>query len=711
MKKTKLHTLIMLALTQLPCTVAAQETVNSKAVEVTATRVNRDILEVPLAVSVVTADEIAKKGSATVADLLSDVPGIQISNDGSVGLKRIGIRGEDPFRTVIMIDGQKISEHKSMTGTPILIDPSSIERIEIIKGPNSVLYGSDAIGGVINIITKKETKDRFNVETGGAYDGSSDAFREYIALSGKLDRLSYRFATSSTESGNLKTPDGVQDNTSYRQKSVSGLLSYALTDKLSVGVNADYFDSNINSTTDDKSSYDDFYVRIPVWKRSKVNIFAEINDVNDYLSQLRFDAYHQLNEKSMENHILTSSSSTRTAGPNTIHTNTKVSVTPGTKNRVNTNGISSQSIWQLGEKNTLVAGAGLIHDNLDATSTSYVGMDMDMTITGATNSSSSMHRDLSRTVTGLSGYQETVYGFLSNETVLPYDFTANYGIRYTHVKDRVSDNASTNLLNNTLSLLDTGSGTQSRSVFNLGLVYSGIENTAVRFNFGQGFRAPILQEKYVTTSMGGSTVLGNKDLKAEKSDSYEIGIRHTADRLNADMSLFYTDTDDFISTKDIEEGSSLTKKYYNVAKAKTFGSELELSYKVFDSYSPYCSFAYTRRSFDNNNLKTYNTDLPAITARYGIKSEFSFSIFTLNADAYLKSHSSRDYTTSDGTETTTTHHGGFTTANIEVSAYFGENNQYMVSAAWLNIGNKKYYISDAIAEPGSHAVITFNAKF
>lgn len=710
MKKSHLHTLIMVALTQLPCTVVAKETINTNAVEVTATRVQRDILEVPLAVSVVTEDQIAK-GGATVADLLSDIPGIQISNDGSVGLKRIGIRGEDPFRTVIMIDGQKISEHKSMSGTPILIDPSSIERIEVIKGPNSVLYGSDAIGGVVNIITKKETKDRFNVETGGGYDGASEAFREYIALSGKLDRLSYRFATSNTESGDLRTPDGVQRNTSYRQKSVSGLLSYALTDKLSVGVNADYFDSNINSTTDDKSSYDDFYVLIPVWKRSKVNIFAEMNDVNDYLSQLRFDAYRQLNEKIMENHIVTSSSSTSTAGPNTIHRNMRVSVTPGTKNRVYTNGISSQSIWQLGEKNTLVAGVGLIHDNLDAASTSYVGMDMNVTMTGAMNSSTSQHMDMSKTVTGLKGYQETVYGFLSNETVLPYDFTANYGIRYTHVKDRVSNNEKIDLLNNSLSQLDTGSGTQSRSVFNLGLVYSGIENTAIRFNYGQGFRAPILQEKYVTTSMGGSTVLGNKDLKAEKSDSYEIGIRHTSDKLYTDMSVFYTDTDDFISTKDIIPGSSLQKKYYNVSKAKTYGTELELSYKVFDSYSPYCSFTYTRRSFDNSNLKTYNTDLPAIVARYGVKSEFTFSVFTLNADAYMKSHSSRDYTISSGDSTSTTHHGGFTTANVEVSAYFGENKQYMVSAAWLNIGNKKYYISDAIAEPGSHAVITFNAKF
>ena len=67
----------------------------------------------------------------------------------------LSIRGEDAFRTLVMIDGQKISEHKSMSGAPILIDPTEIERIEVIKGPASVLYGSDAIGGAVNIITKE----------------------------------------------------------------------------------------------------------------------------------------------------------------------------------------------------------------------------------------------------------------------------------------------------------------------------------------------------------------------------------------------------------------------------------------------------------------------------------------------------------------------------------------------------------------------------
>ena len=107
-----------------------------------------------MSVTVLTSKDVEKSAARTIGELLQDVPGVRIENDGSQGLKRVSIRGEDAFRTLVLIDGQKISEHKSMSGAALLIDPSRIERVEVIKGPASVLYGSDAIGGVVNIITK-----------------------------------------------------------------------------------------------------------------------------------------------------------------------------------------------------------------------------------------------------------------------------------------------------------------------------------------------------------------------------------------------------------------------------------------------------------------------------------------------------------------------------------------------------------------------------
>lgn len=147
------------ALTLCALAVQAEESVQTSEVTVTAGRVEQQLLEVPMAVTVVTNQEIQKSSARNVRRTLEDIPGVMVNNAGSQGLKRVSIRGEDTFRTLTLIDGQKISEQKSMSGASILIDPNSIERIEVIKGPASVLYGSDALGGVVNIITKKDLRN------------------------------------------------------------------------------------------------------------------------------------------------------------------------------------------------------------------------------------------------------------------------------------------------------------------------------------------------------------------------------------------------------------------------------------------------------------------------------------------------------------------------------------------------------------------------
>lgn len=132
----------------------ADEYTTLAPVKVTASRVEQELKDVNMSVSVITQEEIRESNARTVGELLENVPGVRINNDGGQGIKRVKIRGESAFHTLVMIDGQKIGEQKSMSGSPLLISPSEIERIEVIKGPASVLYGSEAIGGAINIITK-----------------------------------------------------------------------------------------------------------------------------------------------------------------------------------------------------------------------------------------------------------------------------------------------------------------------------------------------------------------------------------------------------------------------------------------------------------------------------------------------------------------------------------------------------------------------------
>lgn len=725
MRKTKLALACTLILTS-ALSKAYSEEVKTKGIEVTATRVERDLLQVPVSVSVVSEKQIKKSGASTIGDLLKDVPGVEVNNDGSQGLKRIGIRGEDAYRTLVLVDGQKISEHKSMSGTPMLIDPASVERIEVIKGPNSVLYGSDAIGGVINIITKKNADKPFTADIAAGYDGSGDAWRESAGVSGKVSGVGYRLGAANVEAGNLRVPHKVIEGTSYRQKSFDGLLSYDFSDKVTLGVNGEYFDSDINSTTEDTGSYDDFGVEIPVWKRSKVNMFAELKNLTDTLARVRVDAYHQVNQKIMANRIKQSESSSSTTVKTTpigsITTQkellTSMSVNSGAKNTILTNAATAQTEWTLGDSNYLIAGAGVENDSFTSETTTKGHMDMtvDVKMSGMVNQN--VHQNVSQDVVNnrgiLSGGQKTIYGFLSNETQLPFDLVANYGLRYTKVKSNADTNLKVNNLNGLITSSETGDSTNNRTVFNAGLVWNGLEDTAVRFNFGQGFRAPILQERYFSTSMGGATVYGNPDLKAETSNSYELGIRHASDKFFADVSAFLTKSKNFIATKETVSNLQALRQYYNVASAKTFGLETVLSYDFETGITPYTSITYMRRRFDNDSSilgSTYDTNTPKLITRLGLRYEHDFGNWTLNTDAYARSQSARNYTKVVEDAVATTHQGGFTTGNFEVSGSFGEKRQYVVTAGWLNIFNKRYYTTDAIAEPGSHGFVTVSAKF
>ena len=665
---------------------SSKEAVKTKGIEVTATRVNRELLQVPLSVSVVTEDQISKSGAITIADALKDVPGISINNDGTQGIKRMGIRGENAFRTLVLVDGQKISEHKSMSGSPLLISPSQVSRIEVIKGPASVLYGSDAIGGVINIITKKPKDKPVEVDLGMSYDSSNKGLSENIGVSGKVNGFGYRLGAAQTRTGDLKTPDdGRVEYTDFSQKNLDGMLSYDFNEHFTLGVNGEYYDGDINGTTT-QSIADEFYVKVPTWKRSKVNVFAELNDLNDYLARVRIDAFHQRTQKLMVNHIKTNTG----VG--------SVNVDNNADNRLITNGITTQTEWQLGENNYLIAGAGFEHDDLAAQTSTDTKINMQMGPISINTQKSS--------VTNIHSAQKTAYGFLSNETLLPADFTASYGLRYTYV---ASDLYSTN--GQTYTGEKTADSSNARTVFNAGLVWSGLEDQAFRFNFGQGFRAPLLQERYAVTTMGStsSALYGNPNLKAETSNSYELGWRYSGDSFSADIAGFYSVADNYISTKEISDTVSM---YYNVDKSTSFGIETELSYKFDMGVTPYTSFTYMRRRNEFNEgvvRKTYDSNTPKFSSRTGLRYTHDFDVFTLNLDGYARAQSARDEVSNTSGEKS--HHGGFTTANFEVSGSFGDKRQYVVSAAWLNMLDKQYYLTDALAEAGSHVVLTFNAKF
>ncbi len=143
---------------------AAEMSINIGSVVVTtASGFAQEVKDAPASISVVSQETISEKPFTNIGDVLKDVEGVNISRGGKTGGVDIGIRGMDSKYTLMMIDGQRLSQNGSGARPngfgdvdSAFIPPSSaIERIEVVRGPMSTLYGSDALGGVVNVITKK----------------------------------------------------------------------------------------------------------------------------------------------------------------------------------------------------------------------------------------------------------------------------------------------------------------------------------------------------------------------------------------------------------------------------------------------------------------------------------------------------------------------------------------------------------------------------
>ncbi len=209
---------------------------------VTATRSEKLLLDVPVVTEVVSKAEIEEKGADDLADALEDRPGIVIESNSSGG-KILRMNGIDNKRILLLIDGNPIAGKIHDRVELNLIDADRIDHIEIVKGPGSALYGSEAMGGVVNIITKGVT-DEFKVSA-NAKAGSYDLFNGNLSVSGKMAGLGYTMSIDHTQEGPDKSGAEI-DVKDFKTSSVSGKVQRTW-ESGNIEVAGEYKESDQNS--------------------------------------------------------------------------------------------------------------------------------------------------------------------------------------------------------------------------------------------------------------------------------------------------------------------------------------------------------------------------------------------------------------------------------------------------------------------------------
>lgn len=186
-------------------------------------------------VTVINKKELERAGQTSVAEILAKQPGVQFySSGGPQSVTGVYLRGTNPNQTLVLMDGLRINSSTAGGVNWNTIDPSIIERIEILRGSASSLYGSDAIGGVINIITRKTGEDRPLSAWGNVGYGTHDTFKSSVGLSGAKDGWDYALSTfmASSSGFNATRPELGEfyyhpDKDGYERHGFSGSLGYS----------------------------------------------------------------------------------------------------------------------------------------------------------------------------------------------------------------------------------------------------------------------------------------------------------------------------------------------------------------------------------------------------------------------------------------------------------------------------------------------------
>jgi vitamin B12 transporter len=255
------------ALAQTPPGPSDADATNVGAVVVTATRIPTPELAVANSMTVITAADIAVKQEQTLPDVLKDAPGLNIVQTGGPGGQTsVFMRGTNSNHVKVLVDGVDVSDPSNSNASfdfGQFLTPD-IERVEILRGPQSGLYGSDAIGGVINVITKSGNGPaQF---TAGVEGGSFDTFNQTAGVSGSTGPFHYTADIEHFHAGetpvtplDLLQPGEKSIDDYYDNITASTTLGYDVTSNFDLGLVARYTNTHLRSTGENENNFpDDF---------------------------------------------------------------------------------------------------------------------------------------------------------------------------------------------------------------------------------------------------------------------------------------------------------------------------------------------------------------------------------------------------------------------------------------------------------------------
>lgn len=619
----------------------------------------------PGGIGVAKKEEIILQPNESIADAISRIPGLSKNSDSPWG-SAINIRGLSGTSVIILVDGVRINTASEINARLAFINPMDVERIEVLKGPISALYGSGSTGGIVNIITKKASysaKSKTSGEVIGRVSSNGSGNDSYFRVA-HSDADSWLQVSGATR--NHHSYKGGDDteiaNSQYQDVSLRIAGSTKINNQLEAKLQIMHMDAKDVGIPGGSSTMPaNAPVTYPDTKNTLISLDTSYKPDSDFVESIDFNLHYVFNERHVR--IDNPAPPISKITPNADHT---------------TFGAKLQSSMNFGD-HAIVAGADISDWHMESNRQKYfvAGTIIEDQPTPDT-------------------HQLSVGIFAEDNWKLDDQWTTNLGGRLDYIRVKNKETA--------LFAADTNHNVGWNT--HVGVTYSPAENWSHTAILATSYRAPDTLDLFKNITLGGGvTAYGNPELVPEKSYFFEYGLHYSTPQTRVSASAYYNLITDHITEKQI---NSTTRRMENIGEARIMGVELEGEWRIGKPWKLYGNIALTDGEDTKNNEPL--AEISPVNGLIGAKYSMSNGFWTSVEMPWALKQSD--------VPTGTSETGTWATANLAAGYNFDYGTtRHEISVSLNNILDKQYrnHLANSrgieLLEPGFNAMATYRIVF
>jgi hemoglobin/transferrin/lactoferrin receptor protein len=598
------------------------QTIQLQEVTISSLRNERKLKEIAIPIEIVDKRQITKLSPVTPADILSKQPGISLRRDG-IWATSVNIRGLSEQRIVTLVDGNRVETATDIAAGLSLIDMNDIERVEVIKGGASSIYGTGAIGGVVNFITTEgyySDKAYLHGKTSAFGQTVNTMHAENLQIKTGSARWYLKLNGSIRNAHNTMTPDSILSNSQFNDNSFSVTTGIKTYKNQELKLNFQQFNASDVGIPGGAAFAPTAVAQYPKEQRTLYSAEYTFTNISENFKSLKFKYFHQyiLRDVKMQ------------ASPTVL-------VTP--KGNHYTEGGLIQGNFKIGNIHHIVAGTDVWQRRLNTEREKKISTPIidstgtqtgtNITIKGEVPIPSSQYLSsglfaqdeiyiIENKLNLLVGARVDQINVINEQAIDPKFISINGVVNNNPPKQRVT--------------FEKGNVNDVSWSVNSGLLFKANKQIDVTLNISHAFRSPSLEERFKYIDLGSTVQYGDPNLKPEQGWFVDLGTRYFGESANFSINAFSNYITDYIADRDTTimfdridiEGKIDTVKakvLSNIDQAHLFGFDAGFKFEFIHNLSALGTISFVR----GMDTKT-NTSLPQIPPLNGsIGLSYNFS--------------------------------------------------------------------------------------